>query len=192
MLDILEYVPKNFEYPNNQYETESINQKFIERCNDILEAHMSAYRFVHGEIVEITSEAEIEAIENALDGTRSAYGPVHEHLRRALELLSDRHERDYRNSIKESISAVESLACLIAGKPKASLNDALTEIEKKHVLHGALKKSFSNLYGYTSDEGGVRHKLLEEATLNIEDATFMLVSCSAFVNYLIAKTSSGQ
>lgn len=148
---------------------------------------MSAYRFVDGEIVEITSENEVLAIENALFTSQSQYRPVHEHLRRALELLSDRETRDYRNSIKESISAVESLACLIAGKPKAALNDALDVIEKKHSLHGALKKSFSNLYGYTSDAGGVRHKLLDETILSQEDATFMLVSCSAFVSYLIAK-----
>jgi len=52
-----------------------------------------------------------------------------------------------------------------------------------------LKKGFSNLYGYTSSAEGIRHALLEEAKLNFEDAKFMLVSCSAFVNYLIAKTS---
>ncbi|MBL7963648.1 MAG: hypothetical protein JNM31_07360 [Flavobacteriales bacterium] len=186
MFDILEFIPGNHQDSKNPHETHW-NPMFIKRCNEILEQYMSAYRFVDGEIVEITSENEIVAIEGALSASRSQYAPVHEHLRRALELLSDREARDYRNSIKESISAVESLACLIAEKPKATLNDALDEIEKKHALHGALKKSFSNLYGYTSDEGGVRHKLLDEAALSLEDATFMLVSCSAFVSYLIAK-----
>jgi len=28
---------------------------------------------------------------------------------------------------------------------------------------------------------------MDEPTLDIEDATFMLVSCSAFVNYLVVK-----
>lgn len=190
MLDILEYVPKNFELTDNPYETNRLNAMFVQRCNEILDQHMSAYRFVDGEIIEMTSEAEIKAIEDALDSTRSAYRPVHDHLRRALELLSDKEARDYRNSIKESISAVESIACIIAGKPKATLNDALKELESKHDLHGALKQSFSHLYGYTSDEGGVRHKLLDEPTLSLEDATFMFVSCSAFVSYLIAKTTT--
>jgi len=48
------------------------------------------------------------------------------------------------------------------------------------------------IYGYTSDEGGIRHAMLEEKIIDFEDAKFMLVSCSAFINYLIMKsTKSG-
>jgi hypothetical protein len=49
-----------------------------------------------------------------------------------------------------------------------------------------LKSAFLSLYGYTSDANGIRHALLEEAQLTFEDAQFMLVACSAFVNYLTA------
>lgn len=112
---------------------------------------------------------------------------MHTHLDRALAMLANRKDPDYRNSIKETISAVESIACIIANKPKAELGEALKEIEKKHALHGALKASFSSLYGYTSDASGIRHKLLDEPSLDQSDAKFMLVSCSAFVSYLIAK-----
>lgn len=52
---------------------------------------------------------------------------VKTHLRRALELLSDRENPDYRNSIKEPISAVESLSKVIAEKSNASLSKALEE-----------------------------------------------------------------
>lgn len=45
------------------------------------------------------------------------------------------------------------------------------------------------MYGYTSDEDGIRHSLLEESTLKFMDAKFMLVSCSAFINFLIDKAS---
>jgi len=46
------------------------------------------------------------------------------------------------------------------------------------------------MYGYTSDADGIRHKLLDEATIDFEDAKFMLVSCSAFVNLLRARALS--
>ncbi len=62
-------------------------------------------------------------------------------------------------------------------------------IEKKVELHPALKKAFDSLYGYTSDADGIRHALLDEPNLDSEDAKFMLVSCSAFINYLISKSS---
>jgi hypothetical protein len=117
--------------------------------------------------------------------------PVATHLKRALELLSDRKSPDYRNSTKESISAVEAICGLITGNPKAELGQALKEIERgnKVKLHGALSGAFSKLYGYTSDAGGIRHALLDEPNLYFEDAKFMLVSCSAFINYLVAKSS---
>ena len=57
------------------------------------------------------------------------------------------------------------------------------------VLHPALSSAFDKLYGYTSDEQGIRHALLDSSNLQQEDAVFMLVSCSAFVSYLIAKSA---
>ena len=101
--------------------------------------------------------------------------------------VSNRNNPDYRNSIKESISAVES-ACRLIGGGK-TLADALKRIRDRIGLHPALEKGFSALYGYTSDEGGIRHALLEESTLDATDARFMLVACSAFVNFLVSKAS---
>ena len=44
------------------------------------------------------------------------------------------------------------------------------------------------LFGYTSDEGGIRHaEGLFVSEVSFEEAKFMLVSCSAFVNYLISE-----
>jgi len=56
-------------------------------------------------------------------------------------------------------------------------------------MHHALIKGFSSLYGYTSEADGIRHALLEEPHVGFDEAKYMLVSCSAFVNYLIAKIS---
>ena len=165
------------------------NKEFIIRCNSILERELSAYRFVDGNITQMTSEEEIIAVEEALS-TSDSLQPVRIHLKTALDLFSDRKNPDYRNSIKESISAVEALCRIITDNPKATLGDALKEVEKKVELHGALQGAFDKLYGYTSDEGGIRHSLLTESNLNFEDAKFMLVSCSAFINYLKSKASA--
>ena len=54
-------------------------------------------------------------------------------------------------------------------------------------MHTDLKKGFKDLYGWTSDSDGIRHALMEMPTVDAEDARYMLVSCSAFVNYLIVK-----
>ena len=56
-------------------------------------------------------------------------------------------------------------------------------------MHPALEKAFISMYGYTSDEHGIRHALMDEPSLGFEDAKFMLVSCAGFVNYLRAKVA---
>jgi hypothetical protein len=59
-------------------------------------------------------------------------------------------------------------------------------------MHGAFKSALSGLYGYTSDENGIRHAMLDEPNLTAAEATFMLVACSAFTNYLVAKAAQAD
>jgi hypothetical protein len=183
--NFLDYVVSAY---NNPYDLER-NNIFITSTNKILERELSAYRFVGNQLAPITSQEEINSIENALKDT-SLTKSVNTHLKIALELFADRKTPDYRNSIKESISAVEAICGIISGKA-TSLGDALKEIERKSMIHihTALKKSFESLYGYTSNADGIRHALLDETNLDSEDSKFMLVSCAAFINYLLAKSS---
>jgi hypothetical protein len=163
-----------------------IRVEFIDGANDILNEELSGYRFISGQIVQITSEEEVAEIERALS-VPDSLKPVREHLKQALTLLSNKTNPDYRNSIKESILSVESMSKIIAKLPKTTLGPALAALEKKIALHPSLKEGFQKLYGYTSDAQGIRHALMDEPNLDIEDAKFMLVSCSAFVNYLVVK-----
>lgn len=175
------------EFVANNYKRYKFRDAFISSCNAVLEREVSAYRFVNGLIARVTEKEQVEEIDTALDAAR---GPVHAHLRRALELLSSRHAPDYRNSIKESISAVESLVATTLQSEKGTLGQLLKRLEEEIGLHPALKTAFSNLYGYTSDEGGIRHALLESETIRFEDARFFLVVCSAFVNYVRVKVAA--
>lgn len=150
--------------------------------NGILERELSAYRFVSGHLTDITDAQELAMLDSELRDSR--FAGVAAHLQRGLELYANRENPDYRNSIKESISAVESMARILAENPKATLGDALRAIEKRGGLHPALKEGFLRLYGYTSDEGGIRHAMLDEPNLSSADARYFLLSCTSFVNYL--------
>jgi hypothetical protein len=164
---------------------EEYKDEFASICNKFLEIENSAYRFVNGVIIEITSNAEIAEVEEAILSSDKYYG-VRQHLENAIRLLKDKESPDFRNSIKESISAVESICRAVSGDPNATLGAALKILEKSGTLHPALKSAFSSLYGYTNDANGIRHSLMQESDLNSADARFMLVSCSAFVNYVIS------
>ncbi len=163
-------------------EREHSTPKLAEFLNVFLDRELSGYRFVAGRLVDVTSQEEIKMIEEA--GRDSRFSGVSAHIDRALDLYADRENPDFRNSIKESISAVESIARVVSGSDKATLGDALKVIEKSGQLHPALKDGFLKLYGYTSNEQGIRHAMLNEPNLTAADARYFLVSCSAFVNYL--------
>lgn len=158
--------------------SELLSDKSREWINQILEKQNAAYRFVGKEIAEITDQREIDAIEGGLEHPEK---PVRLHLEAALRMLSDKQAPDYRNSVKESISAVEAACRLVSGNASATLGDALKIIRN---LHPALSKAFNQLYGYTSDASGIRHSLIDEPNITYADAKFMLVACSAFVSYL--------
>ena len=152
--------------------------------NTILTREFAGYRFIDGHVVDITDKQERAMLEEALgDKTFVAVGA---HLARALELLSDRTNPDYRNSIKESVSAVEAMARIIADAPRATLGEALKVLERVGHLHPALKEGFLKLYGYASDEQGIRHAMLNEPNISQADAKYFLLSCTSFVNYLKA------
>ena len=65
----------------------------------------------------------------------------------------------------------------------------MQRLESKHHVHSALKRGFTSLYGFTSDEKGIRHPLLDDGTAKVDetDAIFMIGACAAFVSYLINK-----
>jgi hypothetical protein len=178
--DFIEVVPK-LESPIDV-------KKFRVACNSVLEREMSAYRFVGEHLSPITDATQLSEVEEAMKAAEfPSLGGAAAHLDAALAKLADRKKPDYRNSIKESISAVESVCRVISDDPKAELGKALKTLDSVVELHPALKGGFLKMYGYTSDEGGIRHAMLDQSNCDFEDAKYMLVACSAFVNYLIMK-----
>jgi AbiJ N-terminal domain 4 len=160
------------------------DERFDEQVNKALERELAGYRLVAGQFVPMTSPEEISAIEEALEHEEAP--GARKHLAAALAFLADRRAPDFRNSIKESISAVESVARFSTGNEKATLDQALKRLESTGRMHPALRSAFSKLYGYTSDEKGIRHAMLDEPNLTVADAKFFLIACSAFVSYVVS------
>jgi len=139
-------------------------------------------------IVPIGSGAELETLERAFaDLAVAEFHGARDHLRKAAEELT---AGKYSDSIRESIHAVESVARTLA--PDGKLSNALAKLEQSTKVHGSMKAAFNSLYGYTSDEQGIRHAHLNEPSASPDeaDALFMIGACAAFVSYLINKSRS--
>ncbi len=148
-----------------------------------------AYRIIDHKIVEITSKIEIECIEQAINGSDNR---IKMHFSSALSLLSKRPDGDYRNSIKESISAVE-VWCRARTKEN-DLRSALNKLKSKGIIiHSLLHEVFNKLYDYTNNkETGIRHALMDDEgtyTPTMDEAIYMIIACSAFINYLNKKNT---
>lgn len=160
---------------------------YVNDLNATLIREGAAYRFIGSVIAPITNESELVEVEDVLHH-RGTFEVASQHMRQAVNHLSDRSSPDARNIIKEAISAVESAAKVASGDPKADVEKALKKLE----MHPQLEQAWKNMYNWTSDEGGVRHGKEEISQVGLAEARYMVVACSAFVNYLISKSSEGD
>ena len=184
-LDLVEFaIQYLFQREERKHYTFSVLNAFVDLLNSHFKRLNFAYRVVNKEIVEITSKEEIAAIEDALQDSTDN---IRMHLSKALELYAKRPEGDYSNSIKESISAVEAYCRAKTGK--SSLGKALNHLENNGIIiPKTLNDAFEKLYIYTNQgDTGIRHALMDKDGTYVpsgDEALFMLVSCSAFINYL--------
>lgn len=150
--------------------------------NYVLEANLAGYRLIGGEVAPIVDEVELKEIEVALSSEEEA---VRAHLKQALSHLADRKEPDYPNSVKESLSAVESMAKSITGKSPLSL--AIKELTKDQDFnHPALTEAWNRMYGWAGDADGIRHGGSDTPRVTQELARYILIVSSAFINLLTA------
>lgn len=168
-----------------------MGDKTIHKLNIIFSEELSPYRFVDNQLLPITNEEEIAEIEKVKKQSRDfGLENVLEHLRQSIISFSNRKNPDYRNSIKESISAIEAICKIITDDKNTTLGKALNKIKKDSNYNQALISGFINIYGFANRESGIRHALADKDKIKEEDARYFLISSSAFINYLIVKANN--
>ncbi len=139
-------------------------------------------------VIPSTSEEAKESVKKSLDNINQLeLTGAKSHLRKAAQELNAGNLSD---SMRESIHAVASAAQQIDSGTSNDLGPALDSLEKQRILkHPALKEAFKKLYGYTSDEKGVRKALVykKNADVGIDEAMFLYGACVMFVDYLASK-----
>ena len=141
-------------------------------------------------ILPAVTETEGQQLKRAIDEFQTAgLSGTSKHIRIAGELIN---QGNWPGSIRESINVVESVARLVDPKASKTLGPALNSLEKSGTLHPALKSAFNKIYGYTSDEEGIRHPLITgaDSPAGQDEAIFMLGACSSFASYLWRKHRS--
>jgi len=168
-------------------------KEFVKALNEVLESEFSGYRIIDYKVAPISNELEFNEIITSIEKTGSftALKGANIHLGNALNLFSEKKNPDHRNSIKESISAVEATCRILTGE--STLGKALNKLEEKGLnINPQIKSGFDKIYAYTNDkQNGIRHAIVEQPIEpDYNDAKYMLVSCSLFINYLIGKAET--
>lgn len=135
-------------------------------------------------------EQQAKALEGDLEKAfKSPFAGSKSHIQSALSALGN---GDYRASVRESIHAVESAVRDFTADPNAVLSRALKSLVSEQNVHKALADAFDKLYAYSSDESGIRHALVfgENEKVGLDEATFFLSACTAFVGFLGRKKLS--
>jgi len=171
----------------------SLDKKVLE-LNRILESKLSAYRFVGKGFIAITDTRELEEIGSAITtAEEKRFSGVAKHLQKAAGFLGPAEKSDFENSVKESISAVESLVLSLTGEKRGKFEKPIRDLTTRLNIHRALGEGLIKLYGYASEEEGARHCILDGSTLvGYEEAHFMLVTCAATVNYIFGKKNKAD
>lgn len=182
VLDLLEHFVNDQESPKNV--AQKIGRLFHHYSAPYsLNLSRRPYRF----IPSVTKE-QGKATQQALDTiSKSGMDGPASHLRQAAEHIN---VQQYADAITDCIHAVESVARIIDPKSNKTLGPALESLERTGVLrHPALKEAFKKLYGYTSNEQGLRHALLDQdaADVGLDEALFMFGACASFTAYLTQK-----
>ena len=177
VFDVLQIIRRHQECPPN----------FTATVKEIFEHRQLAYYVdTNGPptIFPISTGQEGEAISDAIRTFRaSGLAGAEAHLRKAGELIN---QGDWAGSIRESIHSVESIASKLVPNASNSLAAAMKVLEKNYPLHGAFRMGILNLYGYTSNEQGIRHALIDrpDSPAGRDEAVFMLGACASFASYL--------
>ncbi len=179
--DVFDFIQHVLRHP-------SVPKDFYEAIESVLEKARAAYTVIDEgpTIVPVASKEERDAVNQAFtDLAATGLEGARKHLRLSAEALTG---GAYSDSVRESIHAVESVARRLDPRAAKTLGPALTALSDSANTHGALNKGFTAIYGYTNDEGGIRHALLEgEASVDMHEALFMIGACAAFITYLIGK-----
>ena len=169
------------------YETD-----FVNHIDELFEKYVAAYYLdmscrphkFFPRSSKAQGKATREAIKTIRDGGMKG---AETHLSQAVEHINAQR---FAESIKDSIHAVESVARQIDPKSSKTLGPALNSLQKAGLIkHPALKEAFSKLYGYTSNQQGIRHALLDKNSpvVDLDEAMFMFGACASFAAYLVNK-----
>ncbi|MGC0834195.1 AbiJ-NTD4 domain-containing protein [Pantoea agglomerans] len=126
-----------------------------------------------------------EKVKSTEERLADQFAPARMHFRKARAFALGSH-RDAENSIKESISAIESV-CKTFYPEASTLGDALKMMKKDGSISPMLITVIEKFYAYANAEPAVRHGSNKDSAVLEYDAELALHFAAAFIRTLIVR-----
>ena len=159
--------------------------KYLEDINKLFADENVGWRVGKNGLVERESPQELsDRIEEIEETLTDEFEPTRGHYRKAIQFANAR-PLDPENSIKEVVSAVESVGRILY--PKAgTLGDVVKEMRRDQVWPQQLVSVIEKFYGYACSEPAIRHGGPASSKVLLDDAEFCLHVGAALIRYMIA------
>lgn len=153
------------------------------KVNDIFARHQVGWRLNSKSQLESALPKDladrVDGVEKKLDQFEAA----REHFRKAKRYVLGTN-KDYENSIKESVSAFESVGKVLYDKT-STLGDVLSRMKKDGSVPPMLVNVMEKFYAYANAEPGVRHGGIQKPKSDEMDAELAMHLSAAFIRYAI-------
>jgi len=171
--DLIEFILEKFVFFSDDKE------QLLERWNHIFRRDVIEYQIVDDLVVRIRTQAEAEAIEDAL---RTPVQVARHHLSRALKELSTRPEPDSNSIIREVVDALEGFCKHHCGTGERNLRVAIKKLSERRGIHPQLTAAMEKLSDFADDS--VRHPKPEATAQPLEVAVFVVTICAGFITFI--------
>lgn len=158
---------------------------YVESINALFADENIGWRLGKNGVVERESPKELsDRIEEIEETLTDKFEPAREHYRKAIRFANAR-PLDPENSIKEVVSAVESVGRILY--PKANtLGDVVKQMRNDQLWPKQLVSVIEKFYGYACSEPAVRHGGSASSRVLLDDAEFCLHVGAALIRYMKA------
>lgn len=161
---------------------------YRQKVNDLFSQHKIQWKLSDGGKLETSLPKDLETRVAAIDSTlQDEFEPARVHYSKARSYILS-PSKDPENSIKESVSAVESVCKAIYPKC-ATLGDALKAMKREQLISPMLVTVFEKFYAYTNAEPAVRHGSNKMSGVDEMDAELALHMSAAFIRTIISRKS---
>jgi len=192
--DIIELVGNELREENEEVFGSSKSKEYSfasyrEAINELFEEANVGYRLdKKSELYREIPQALQKRMDMAQEQLTDRFAPARIHYKKARHYL-DTRPSDPENSIKEMVSAVESVGRILYPNTQ-TLGDVVKVMRKANQIPPLLLTVVEKFYAYASAEPAIRHGGTVESTVLAQDAEFSLHMGTAIIRYFISRNES--